>query len=215
MIMDPALHHYMLDVSLRDTDLLRRLRAETTALERGAMLLEPEEAQLIALLVRLIGARRTLEVGVFTGYSTLATAQALPDDGRIVACDISGEWNDIRHRYWREAGVDHKIDLRLGPAVATLDALLEAGEAGAFDFAFIDADKANYRTYYEQCLRLVRPGGLIAVDNVLWHGRVLDPARNDDDTVAIRALNHFIYEDPRVDMSLVPIGDGVTLVRPR
>ena len=181
----------------------------------GQMQIAPEQGQFMALLVELIGAKRTLEVGVFTGYSSLCVALALPPGGRIVACDSSEEWTAVARRYWREAGVDGKIDLRLGPAVETLDSLLAAGEAGRFDFAFIDADKTEYADYYERILELLRPGGLVAVDNVLWSGSVADPAKSDDDTVAIRAFNEKLLGDERVSLSLVPIADGLTLARKR
>jgi caffeoyl-CoA O-methyltransferase len=162
-----------------------------------------------------MGARRCLEVGVFTGYSSLAVALALPDDGRIVACDVSEEWTSVARRYWAEAGVAHKIDLRLAPALETLEALLVEGEAGCFDFAFLDADKENYLRYYEVVLELVRPGGLIVADNTLWSGRVADPANDEASTVALRRFNDFLHRDERVDLSLVPIGDGLTLARKR
>lgn len=167
------------------------------------------------LLVRLIGAKRTLEVGVFTGYSSLAVAMALPEDGQIIACDVSEEWASIGRRYWQKAGVGHKIALNLGPATDTLQKLLDQGGADQFDFAFIDADKENYDTYYERCLQLVRVGGLIGIDNVLWGGSVIDDERQDADTKAIRALNKKLHGDERVDISLVPIGDGLTLLRKR
>jgi caffeoyl-CoA O-methyltransferase len=169
----------------------------------------------MALLVELIGARRAIEIGVFTGYSSLRVALALPADGRVVACDVSEEYTNVARRYWREAGVEHKIELRLGPALTTLDALIAQGERGAFDFAFIDADKANYGSYYERCLELVRPGGLVAVDNTLWSGAVADPNKQDADTRAIRELNAKVADDPRVSSSLVPIGDGLLLARKR
>ncbi len=166
----------------------------------------------MAILIKLIGARRTLEIGVYTGYSCLCTALAMPGDGRIVACDTDEGWTDMAKRYWKEAGVADKIDLVLGPASKTLEKLIENGQEDSFDFAFIDADKENYDLYYEYCLRLVRPGGLIALDNVLWGGSVIDPSINDADTEAIRALNRKIYRDTRVDISLVPISDGLTIV---
>lgn len=210
-----SLYEYVLSVSLRESDVLRRLRQETATLPMAGMQIAPEQGQFMALLVRLLGARRTIEVGVFTGYSALAVAAALPDDGRIVACDVSAEWTATARRYWREAGVDHKIDLRLAPALDTLDRLLEEGAAGSFDFAFIDADKTGYREYYERCLTLLRRGGLIAVDNVLWDGRVADPDARDADTEAIRAFNRALSGDERIDLALVPIGDGLTLARKR
>lgn len=205
------LYDYILSVSLREPQVLRELREKTANHPMVRMQIAPEQGQLMALLVRLIGARRCLEVGVFTGYSSLAVALALPDDGQIVACDINKEWAAIAEQFWREGGVAHKIDLRLAPALDTLEALLAAGEGGRFDFAFIDADKENYRGYYERALELLRPGGLIAVDNTLWSGSVADPGVNDPDTVAIRELNAELHGDDRVDISLIPIADGLTL----
>jgi predicted O-methyltransferase YrrM len=213
--MSEGLYDYLLSASLRDSTLLKRLRAETASLPNGGMQVSPEEGQFLALLVQLVQARRALEIGVFTGYSALSVALALPEDGRIVACDISEEFTSVGRRYWKEAGVEHKIELRLGRAVETLDRLLAEGQAGTFDFAFIDADKSNYHAYYERALVLVRPGGLIAIDNVLWHGRVADPTNHDEDTQAIRALNARLLHDERVSLSLVPIGDGVTLALKR
>lgn len=210
-----ALYDYILANSLREPAVLRRLREETAALPNAGMQISPEQGQFMALLVELLGARRTLEVGVFTGYSSLVVALALPPDGRVVACDVSEEYTAIARRYWAEAGVAEKIDLRLGPAVATLDQLLAAGDAGTFDFAFIDADKERYDRYYEQTLQLLRPGGLIAIDNVLQAGRVADPATNNDAVNAIRALNAKIHRDERVTASLLPLGDGLTLARKR
>jgi len=207
------LYDYLVAVSIREPELFKRLRTETAKQERSGMQMSPDEGQFLAFLVRLIGARQTLEVGVFTGYSALWVASALPDDGKIIACDVSEEWTGIARRYWQEAGVDHKIDLRLAPATATLQALLDAGRQNDFDFALIDADKENYDTYYEQCLQLVRPGGLIAIDNVLWYGAVIDDTKQDADTQAIRAFNKKRHTDTRVNISLVPIGDGVTLLR--
>lgn len=209
------LRQYLLSVSSREPDVLRRLRRETSRLERAIMQISPEQGQLMALLVKMLGARKTLEVGVFTGYSTLVVALALPDDGRVVACDVSEEWTRIARRYWREAGIDDRIDLRLAPARDTLDELLRRGEAGTFDFAFVDADKPSYTLYYERCLDLLRPGGVVAVDNVLWSGRVIQPEVDDEDTVAIRAFNARLKDDPRVDLALVPIGDGLTVARKR
>lgn len=205
------LHEYMLHISLREPDVLRRLGAETAAHPHGAMQLAPEQAQLLALLVRIIGARRTIEVGVFTGYSSLAVALALPDSGRIIACDVSEEYTTVARRYWAEAGVAHKIDLRIGPAAATLDGLLREGEGAAFDFAFVDADKAGYIEYYERLLKLVRPGGLIAADNIFRRGEVVDTAATDPETEAIRRFNEHVRTDPRVHPSTIPIGDGMTI----
>jgi predicted O-methyltransferase YrrM len=210
-----SLYDYLLSVSLRETDLQRRLREETAALPMARMQISPEQGQFMAMLVRLTGARRVLEVGVFTGYSSLAVALALPKDGRIVACDVSEEWTAVARRYWAEAGVADRIELRLAPAVDTLDALLEGGAAGTFDLAFIDADKTSYLDYYERALRLLRPGGLVMTDNTLWSGRVADPEVGDADTVALRHYNEHLHRDTRVDLSLVPIGDGLTLARKR
>jgi predicted O-methyltransferase YrrM len=210
-----SLYEYLLSVSLREPHLLLDLREETAALPAAGMQISPEQGQFMALLVRLMGARRCLEVGVFTGYSSLVVALALPEDGRIVACDVSEKWTAIARNYWQAAGIDHKIDLRLAPAVATLDELIAQGESGTFDLAFIDADKASYLDYYERALALLRPGGLIMVDNTLWDGRVVDPEVSDADTVAIRHFNETVHADQRVDMSLLPIGDGLTLARKR
>jgi caffeoyl-CoA O-methyltransferase len=210
-----SLYGYLLSVSLREPDVLRRLRDETAALPNARMQIAPEQGQFMALLVRLMGARRCLEVGVFTGYSSLAVALALPDDGRIVACDVSEDWTAVARRHWSAAGVAHKINLRLAPALDTLEGLLADGEAGTYDFAFLDADKENYRRYYELALELVRPGGLIVADNTLWSGRVADPANDEASTVALRRFNEQLHRDLRVDLSLVPIGDGLTLARKR
>ncbi len=209
------LHEYLVANSVREPALLTRLRAETEPLEMAGMQISPEQGQFMRLLVELIGAKRTIEVGTFTGYSSLAVALSLPADGQIVACDVNREWTDIARRYWAEAGVAGKIDLRLAPARETLDAMIAAGEQGRYDFAFIDADKKNYDAYYERCLQLVRIGGLLAIDNVLWNGKVIDPSAHDEDTSAIRALNAKIAKDERVSVSLVPIGDGLTLARKR
>ena len=194
---------------------MRRLREETAALEMAQMQIGPEQGQFMALLVELMGARKTLEVGTFTGYSALAVALALPEVGRLVACDISEEWTAMGRRYWEEAGVAHKIDLRLAPALETLDELLTEGSAGTFDFAFIDADKEGYDAYYERSLELIRTGGLIAFDNTLWEGKVVDPTATDVDTEAIRAINTKLAGDERVTLSLLPVGDGLTLARKR
>lgn len=207
----PELTEYLRVHSLREPEIARRLREETATLAEAGMQLMPEEAQVLALLVKVLGARKTIEAGVFTGCSSLAVATALPEDGRLIACDISEKWTSIARRYWKEAGVEHKIDLRLGPAVETWKALAASSEAGTFDFAFIDADKTNYSNYYELALKLVRPGGLIAVDNVLWHGRVVDPSVQDADTESIRAFNRKLHADERVWLSVVPIGDGLSL----
>ena len=210
-----TLYDYLLSVSLRETDLQRRLREETATLSMARMQISPEQGQFMALIARLVAARRCLEVGVFTGYSSLAVALALPEDGRIVACDVSEEWTAIARRYWAAAGVADRIDLRLAPAIDTLDALIAAGDAGTYDLAFIDADKTSYLAYYERALVLLRPGGLLMTDNTLWSGRVADPEVGDADTVALRHYNEHLHRDSRVDLSLVPIGDGLTLARKR
>ena len=209
------IYDYILANSLRDRDELKRLRQETQAMPMGGMQISPDQGQFMGLLVELIGAKRIVEVGTFTGYSSIAMALALPADGRLIACDVSDEFTRIAQRYWQEAGVADKIELRLGPAVATLDEILAAGEAGCFDMAFIDADKENYDAYYERCLQLLRPGGLILIDNVLWGGRPADVNEQDESTVAIRALNVKIRADERVTASLLSIGDGLTLARKR
>src|SRR5580658_1696170 len=206
---------YLLSVSLREPPILQRLRQETASHPEARFQISPEQGQFMALLIQLLGARRTIEVGVFTGYSSLAVALALPADGSIVACDINEEFTSVARRYWREAGVDRMIDLRLKPAMETLTELLAQGQRGAFDLVFIDADKTNYEGYYECALELLRPGGLIMIDNVLWSGRVADPAENDADTIALRALNRKLHTDSRVALSLLPLGDGVTLALKR
>lgn len=195
--------------------MLTRLREETQKLPLSRMQISPEQGQFLGLLIEIIGARRALEVGVFTGYSSISVARALPEGGKLVACDVNEEWTAIARRYWRELGVEDRIELVLRPAVETLNELLGRGEAGSFDFAFIDADKSSYDTYYERCLELVRPGGLIAIDNALWSGDVADESVDDADTRAIRALNAKIGADERVSVSLVPIGDGVLLAKKR
>lgn len=210
-----SLYDYLLSVSLREPDLLLKLREETAADPAANMQISPEQGQFMGLLARLMGARRCLEIGVFTGYSSLALALALPDDGRIVACDVSEKWTSVARRYWAAAGVAHKIDLRLATAMETLDRLLADGEAGTFDFAFIDADKENYVGYYERALQLLRAGGLVVADNTLWSGRVADPENAEADTVALRHFNELLHGDSRVDLSLVPIGDGLSLARKR
>ena len=205
------LYAYLFDNSVREPDILRRLREETARDSMARMQIAPEQGQLMQLLVRLMGARRYLEVGVFTGYSSLAVALALPAEGRILACDISDTWTRVARRYWAEAGVAGKIDLRLAPALQTLDGLIGAGGDGSFDFAFIDADKTSYQGYYERALTLIRVGGLIAIDNTLWGGRVADPTAHDADTQAIRDFNRHLRDDRRVQQCLVPIGDGLSL----
>ncbi len=215
LTLDDELVAYLRSVSLREPEVMVRLRAETAPLPKARMQITPEQGQFMGLLVRLLGARKTIEIGVFTGYSALWVARALPEDGRVIACDVNGEWTTIARRYWREAGVEHKIDLRLKPALETIEELLASGAAGTFDFAFIDADKANYRNYYEGALKLLRRGGLVAVDNVLWSRRVLNQEDPDADTRAIQEFNHGIAADDRVELCLLPIGDGLTLALKR
>lgn len=209
------IHDYMLAASLREPPILKRLREETAAHPMGRMQISPEQGQFMGLLAQLVGARNTLEVGVFTGYSSLAVALALPANGRIVACDVSQEYTDVARRYWQEAGVDRMIDLQLRPALETLHQMLSSNARGRFDFAFIDADKQNYEGYYECVLDLLRPGGIVMVDNVLWSGRVADPNVTDADTEAIRAFNKKLLADSRVTLSMLPLGDGVTLALKR
>ena len=211
LAMTEHLESYVLGHS-RESAVAARLRAETARLPQAGMQIDADQATFMALLVRAIGARRCIEIGTFTGYSALAVAAALPEDGQLICCDISAEWTAMARRYWLEAGVAERIDLRLAPALDTLRELLADGGAGQYDFAFIDADKANYGAYYEACLQLLRPGGLIALDNALWSGRVADAHQHDADTDAIRAINAKIDIDGRVDSSLLTIGDGVMLV---
>lgn len=209
--MTDAIHQYMLDVSVRETDVQRKLRETTATMPLAMMQISPEQGQFLQLLVRLTGAKRCIEVGTFTGYSALSVALALPDDGVIMACDVSKEWTDIAMKHWQDAQVAHKIYLRLAPALETLDQLIAANQHDSYDFAFIDADKEGYGAYFDRCLKLLRPGGLIAVDNTLWYGHPTNPQKQDADTVAIRAFNEKLKSDPRVMISLVPIGDGLTL----
>lgn len=209
------LHDYLLSISLREPEVMRRLRAETADHPESKMQVAPEQAQFFQFLVRLIGARRTLEVGVFTGYSALAVARELPPTGTLVACDVSEEYTAVARRYWEEAGVADRIDLRLAPAEETLSALLDDGQDGTFDFSFIDADKETYETYYEQSLRLLRPGGVIALDNMFRGGRVTEPEVEDESVRAIQHLNEKVHGDERVDLSVLPLADGVTLAMKR
>lgn len=215
LAIDDHLREYILRVSLREPAVLRRLREATAAMPEHNMQIAPEQGQFMAMLVRLMGARRCLEVGTFTGYSSLAIALVLPDESRVVTCDVSEEYTGIARRYWDEAGVADRVELRLGPAVETLDALLDDTAAPPFDFAFIDADKTGYDAYYERCLALLHPGGVVAFDNTLWDGKVADPAVDDEDTRALRALNEKLFADERIELSLVPIADGLTLCRKR
>lgn len=209
--MTDDLHAYMLSVSGPISEVQESLRAETQQLPMAVMQISVEQGHFMRLLIKLLKAKKTLEVGVFTGYSSLVVAMAMPEDGKIIACDVSDEWTRIGKRHWEQAGIAHKIDLRLAPALETLDGLLEAGEAGTFDFAFIDADKSNYDAYYERSLLLLRPGGVIAIDNTLWSGKVADPSVQDADTVALRSLNAKLHEDRRITLCFLPIGDGLTL----
>ncbi|WP_339543690.1 O-methyltransferase [Pseudomonas sp. RA_35y_Pfl2_P32] len=213
--LDDALYQYLLDVSLRETPLQRRLRDETQALPLARWQVAPEQGQFLALLVKLTGARRIIEVGTFTGYSALCMAAALPDDGQLICCDILGDYNATARRYWQEAGLSERIELRLAPALQTLAQLEQHGQGGRFDLIFIDADKANYPAYLESALRLLRSGGLAVFDNTLWSGRVLELQPESADTRAIQALNLALKDDPRVDLSLLPLGDGLTLCRKR
>jgi predicted O-methyltransferase YrrM len=209
--LDKSLYDYLLSVSLREPEVLTQLRQETAQQPMAVMQVAPDQGQFLALLVKLIGAKKTLDIGVFTGYSSLVVALALPADGKVVACDVDEEYTVIARRYWQKAGVADKISLHIAPALETLDKLIAAGEAETFDFAFIDADKSNYDNYYELALQLLRPGGLIAIDNVLWSGRVADPQEQDNRTNKIRAFNQKLHQDQRVTLSMLAIADGLTL----
>ncbi|MGH8433630.1 MAG: O-methyltransferase [Pseudomonas sp.] len=213
--LDDTLYHYLLDVSLRETPLLRRLREETQALPMARWQIAPEQGQFMALLVQLTGAKRLLEIGTFTGYSALWMASAMPEDGQLICCDLPGDYNATARRYWLQAGVQERIDLRLAPALETLGLLEREGQSETFDLIFIDADKANYPVYLEHALVLARPGGLILFDNTLWSGRVLEPSPDSADTRAIQSLNRRLKNDQRLDLSLLPLGDGLTLCRKR
>jgi len=210
-VLTPALYDYLFEVSLREPDVLRGLREETSKMPESEMLIPPEQGQFLNFLAQAIGARKALEIGVFTGYSALWTALGLPSDGLLVGCDINEEWARIAKRYWKEAGVSNKIEMRMGPAVTTLDCMLRESQAGSFDLVFIDADKVNYLDYYERALQLVRPGGVIALDNVLRSGEVLDPKIEEPGTAAIRRLNEALHNDDRITLSMLPIADGLTL----
>ncbi len=212
---DERSYRYLLSTSIREPEIARRLREETQRLPNAQMQIGPDQGQFMQLLVQVLRSQKTLEIGVFTGYSALWVALGLPDDGRVIACDISEEYTAVARRYWKQAGVDQKIDLRLGPALKTLDELVKTGQAGTFDFAFIDADKTNYENYYERALRLLRVGGLIAIDNTIWSGKVADPDVQDADTVAIRQLNEKLLRDERITLSMLTVGDGLTLAMKR
>jgi caffeoyl-CoA O-methyltransferase len=209
--LDSSLYDYVLSVSLREPEVLRALREETAQHPRGVMQVAPDQGQFLGFLVNLIGVRKALEIGVFTGYSSLSIALALPPEGQLVACDVSAEYTAIARRYWEKAGVADKVNLRIAPALETLDRLITEGESDSFDLAFIDADKENYQNYFERSLQLVRPGGLIVVDNVLWSGSVADPSKQEATTQALRQFNKALHTDERVTLSMIPMADGITL----
>ena len=213
--LNDQLYRYLLNVSLEESEVLEALRKETANLPEHNMQISPEQGQFMRLLVQLINGKKGIEIGVFTGYSALSVALGLPEDGQLVALDVSEEWTNVGRRYWEMAGVAHKIDLRIAPALDSLQNLVAEGKEETFDFAFIDADKENYYNYYEYCLQLLRPNGLIAIDNVLWSGKVAEPDNSETETVAIRALNQKLFKDDRIDLSLLPISDGLTLIRKR
>lgn len=211
----PSIYDYLLENSLREDELLFELRKVTAEDPMARMQIAPEQGQFMALLVNLLSAKRIIEVGTFTGYSALCMARALPEDGELICCDVSTAWTTIAKDFWQRAKVDHKIQLHIAPANKTLENLIQTGRSGQFDMAFIDADKENYDQYYEQCLQLLRPNGLILLDNMLWSGRVADDQFQDEDTVALRALNCKVRDDERVEISLLPVADGITLARKR
>ncbi len=205
------LRKYMLDVSFRDDEILKQLREETLKLKEAQMQISPEQGAFLSILTKIISAKKTLDIGVFTGYSSLVVARELPDDGSVVACDTSIEWTSIAKKYWKLAGVHNKVELYLSPAKVTLEKLIKDGQESTYDFSFIDADKINYQSYYENSLKLLKPGGIIAIDNVLWSGQVIDESDSEPATRAIRSFNEKLYQDDRVSISMVPIGDGLTL----
>lgn len=211
--MNESLYHYYLSVGIREPQILTELRQQTQTLSSHKMQIAPEEGQFLSFLIQLTQARKTIDIGVYTGYSSLVVALALPEDGKVIGCDTNPEWTKIAQKFWQKAGVENKIELQLAPAETTLNALLTQGEENSFDFIFIDADKKNYDLYYELSLKLIRKGGVIAVDNVLWSGRVADSTNQDSDTIAIREFNQKLFSDSRVSLSMIPIADGLTLVR--
>lgn len=213
MGLEERVYQYLLSVSLQEPEVLTSLRQETDRHPASIMQISPDQGQFMALLVKILGAKKTLDIGVFTGYSSLVVALALPEDGKVIACDRDPEATKIARRYWQTAGVADKIELYLAPALDTLDSLIADGQGGSFDFAFIDADKNNYLNYYERCLTLIRPGGMIAIDNVLWSGRVADPEDTDKRTMGIREFNQTVAQDPRVEIAMLAIADGLTLAR--
>jgi predicted O-methyltransferase YrrM len=213
--LNDAIYQYLLTHSLRESPVLEALRTETTQHSMVRMQISPEQGQFMTLLLRLINAKRAIEVGVYTGYSSICIAEALGQDGQLIACDVNEEWTTMASQYWQRAGLSERIDLRLAPARETLQGLIDDGQQGAFDFVFIDADKTHYETYYEQALVLLKSGGLVAVDNTLWSGSVVDDTKDDEDTIAIRRFNDKVAADERVDLSLLPLGDGLTLLRKR
>lgn len=215
LTLTPQVYDYLIDHSLREPKTLADLRDETHKLSDFRMQISPEQGQFMGLLMEILGAKKTLDIGTFTGYSALAVALALPRDGKVMAFDLSEEWTSIAKKFWQKAGMADKIELKLGPASESLNELIKRGENNTYDFAFIDADKANYDTYYEQALQLVRKGGIIAIDNVLWGGKVADASENDESTCCIRELNAKLLQDDRVTISMLPIGDGLTLARKR
>jgi len=212
---DASIHQYISHHLPPESELLKTLHDRTSTMEGAGMQISHEQAQFMRVLLQSLNAKKTIEIGVYTGYSTLITAQCLPDNGHIVACDVSEEWTSIAKPFWEEAGQSHKVDLRLAPAQDTLNALINDGESNSFDFVFIDADKTGYDNYYELALKLLRPGGLIALDNCLWGGKVADTSNQEEDTVALKALNAKIAKDPRVTAYLAPVGDGLYLASKR
>ncbi len=215
LAINDRVYDYLISASVQESEVLIRLREETAKEPLANMQIAPEQGQFMALLVELLDVRRAIEIGTFTGYSALRIAMSMPEDGYLICCDNSRAWSAVARRYFAEAGLADRIDLRVAAALDTLNDLLKQGQAGTFDFAFIDADKENYENYYERCLKLMRPGGLIAVDNTLWGGSVADPDNQEPDTLAIRRFNEKLYKDDRISLSLVPIGDGLTLARKR